>query len=205
VSIMQQPPVSREPLPSRRTLARATAVVIGVAALLAVGVVLPAETGRDPLGMGAMLGLTEMGRIKVALAQDAAADATLAGLPQRTVVPAPSGAIALSGNAWRDSMRVTLAPNKGVELKLDMQKNDTAFFAWSTDAGEVYFNRHGEPPNAPKDYAAHSYAKGMAPADQGEIVAVFDGVHGWFWRNRTNATVTITLKTRGTYRLLKQM
>ena len=33
----------------------------------------------------------------------------------------------------------------------------------------------------------------------GELVAAFDGSHGWFWRNRTTIPVTITLKTKGEY------
>ena len=33
----------------------------------------------------------------------------------------------------------------------------------------------------------------------GRGVAAFDGRHGWFFRNRTNADVTLTLRTRGDY------
>jgi len=39
----------------------------------------------------------------------------------------------------------------------------------------------------------------------GELVACFDGVHGWFWRNRTDQPVAITLKTGGAYLVLKEM
>jgi len=38
--------------------------------------VLPAEYGIDPTGAGRVLGLTQMGEIKVRLAREAAADAT---------------------------------------------------------------------------------------------------------------------------------
>jgi hypothetical protein len=34
-------------------------------------------------------------------------------------------------------------------------------------------------------------------SDEGVLVAAFDGKHGWFWRNRTNETLTITLRTSG--------
>ncbi len=205
MTFVQQPSTPSESLPSRAALTRATVAALVVAALLAVGVVLPAETGRDPLGLGAVLGLTEMGRIKVALAQDTATGLARPSLPAAAGGKASAVVIDTTGIAWRDTVSVTLQPNKGVELKLDMQKDDTAFYSWSADSGEVYFNRHGEPPNAPKDFAAHSYAKGMAREDQGEIVAVFDGVHGWFWRNRSGSAVTISLKTRGQYRSLKRM
>jgi hypothetical protein len=49
-------------------------IALLVAAVLAVAVVLPAERGVDPTGIGAALGLTEMGRIKQELARGAAAE-----------------------------------------------------------------------------------------------------------------------------------
>ena len=203
--------------PSPRALARASLAALGVAVALAVGVVLPAETGSDPSGVGTLLGLTEMGRIKVALARDAAADtaadmATVAGrdategqgVRGREAQGSPdlaSGTV----QAWRDSTTITLAPSQGIELKLEMQQGDTAFYEWRSDGEEVYFHRHGEPPNAPKGFPAHSYEKGTAQSDRGSIVAVYDGVHGWFWRNWSTHDVRVTLKTRGTYRVLKVM
>ncbi|PKL97106.1 MAG: transmembrane anchor protein, partial [Gammaproteobacteria bacterium HGW-Gammaproteobacteria-9] len=34
---------------------------------------------------------------------------------------------------------------------------------------------------------------------------IFDGTHGWFWRNRSNSDVTITLKTKGEYLSVKRV
>lgn len=61
--------------PSARALARSTLLAAVVAALLLVTTVLPAEYGIDPTGIGRVLGLTQMGEIKVRLAKEAAADA----------------------------------------------------------------------------------------------------------------------------------
>lgn len=70
------PPAAPRPdLPSARSLARATLVAIAVAAALLLTVVLPAEYGIDPTGAGRVLGLTQMGEIKVRLAREAAEDA----------------------------------------------------------------------------------------------------------------------------------
>lgn len=189
-------------LPSPSVLRRATIAACAVALALAVGVVLPAETRRDPTGVGAVLGLTKMGQIKVALAQ-AAAEA--AGTPASSPAVLPSDAGVATTSAWRDSMTITLAPNQGLELKLDMPQGDTAYYEWRSDGDEVYFHRHGEPHNAPKDVAAHTYEKGTARDDRGMIVAVYDGVHGWFWRNWSSQELHVTLKTRGAYRVLKTM
>ena len=45
-----------------------------------------------------------------------------------------------------------------------------------------------------------TYEKGRgSTGSEGEIVAEFDGEHGWFWRNRDSADVTVTVRVRGEY------
>ena len=62
---------------------------------------------------------------------------------------------------------------------------------------------HGEPYNGEKGYF-HSYSKGkQVKSDKGEFTAIFDGTHGWFWRNRSNSDVTIALKATGDYLSVK--
>jgi len=189
-------------LPSVRVLAGLSVTALMLAAFLAVAVVMPAETGRDPSGLGRVLGLAEMGRIKVALAKEAAADVDVERVERAATTRATTAA---GASRWRDSITVTLQPTQGIEFKLSMRTSEKAFFEWTTEGGEVYFNMHGEPLNAPKDYAAHRYGKGTSSAESGELVAAFDGVHGWFWRNRTDQPVAITLKTGGAYLVLEEM
>ena len=64
----------------------------------------------------------------------------------------------------------------------------------------VNFNHHGE-----ADDELVVYEKGRAVADkQGRFQAMFDGEHGWWWRNRTADNVTIVLRTTGKYGDIKQ-
>ncbi len=63
---------SKRDLPSSQQLKRSTIFALCCATVLMVTVVLPAEYGRDPSGVGELLGLTEMGKIKQSLAQEAA-------------------------------------------------------------------------------------------------------------------------------------
>jgi hypothetical protein len=65
-------PGDRPDLPSSRTLLRSTLIAFAVAVTLLVTVILPAEYGVDPTGVGRVLGLTQMGRIKAELAKEAA-------------------------------------------------------------------------------------------------------------------------------------
>ena len=61
--------------PSARQLVRSTVVALAVAGAILMTVVLPAEYGVDPTGIGRVLGLTQMGEIKSRLAAEVAADA----------------------------------------------------------------------------------------------------------------------------------
>jgi hypothetical protein len=54
---------------------RSVLIALAVAVVLLFTVVLPAEYGIDPTGVGRILGLTRMGEIKVRLAKEAAAEA----------------------------------------------------------------------------------------------------------------------------------
>ena len=66
---------ARAELPSSKQLVRSTILTAISAVVLLVAVVLPAEYGIDPTGIGRVLRMTEMGEIKQQLAAEAAAAA----------------------------------------------------------------------------------------------------------------------------------
>jgi hypothetical protein len=68
---------TRAELPSSRQLARSTVIAAVSAVVLLVTVVLPAEYGLDPTGVGGVLGLAKMGEIKTRLSQQAAEEAAV--------------------------------------------------------------------------------------------------------------------------------
>jgi hypothetical protein len=216
---------SRAELPSTRQLIRSTIIAAVSAVVLLYTVVLPSEYGLDPTGIGKMLGLTEMGEIKTRLAKEAAEDAlaTKASLSQPqdlAVQTAGAGAAAAaapappaeaqrpqarpapeSSHRWRDEMTFKLAPGQGTEIKLKMTEGETARFSWIVEGGLVNFDTHGDALGR-----SISYEKGRSFAsDQGELVAAFSGHHGWFWRNRGQADVTVVLKTGGDYSDIKRL
>jgi len=57
------------------SLRRVSLIALAVAVVLTVTVVLPAEYAVDPTGIGQRIGLTQMGRLKLQLAKEAAEDA----------------------------------------------------------------------------------------------------------------------------------
>jgi hypothetical protein len=257
--------------------------VISACAIL-VTVVLPAEYGIDPTGVGRLLGLTEMGEIKTQLAAEAEADteaaaaAVTAGAPgepspvaaavpvedpvrqaeilQRldqiesfladpeTTAPTTSlaeeatelptdrfelstapvedapaviaeaspvieeaspvieeapPAVASAGRS--DEVSFTLAPGQGAEIKLVMREGARVNYTWSSAGGPINFDAHGDAPGQ-----SISYEKGRGvDADDGVLEAAFEGNHGWFWRNRGQSDVTVTLRTDGDYIELKRL
>ncbi len=207
-------------LPSSKQLLRSTVIALIAAMVLLFTVVMPSEYAIDPTGMGRALGLTQMGEVKVQLAEEAAAES----LPPVVMQPAPAQEASPSVTpaepvaempASRDpvpatagqqhEMSITLEPNQGAEVKLEMAAGAKVNYHWSANGGQVNFDAHGDPYNAPRDFY-HGYGKGRAtPEDKGVLEAAFDGKHGWFWRNRTNKPVTVTLRTQGDYISIKRV
>ncbi len=201
---------SRAELPSSRQLIRSTIVAAVSAVVLLYTVVLPSEYGVDPTGIGRTLGLTEMGEIKTRLAKEAAEDAAAATVKAPIAPPtaSPSADATAAKNApasdtpaWRDEITFTLTPGQGTEIKLKMKEGEKALYAWSVQGGVVNFDTHGDATGR-----SISYQKGRGVAsDEGELVAAFTGNHGWFWRNRGEAKVTVILRTRGDYSDIKRV
>ena len=208
-------------LPSSRQLVRSTVISIVAAAALLVTVVMPSEYGIDPTGVGSVMGLTEMGEIKVQLAEEAELDRKATQNAGESLAPTqpapvpPEGSslferiirefgisVAYAQDAIRtDEVSITLQPGEGAEVKLIMLKGAKANYTWTANGSQVNFDTHGDGGGE-----SISYEKGRGVAeDSGVLEAAFDGNHGWFWRNRTGDPVTVTLKTDGAYTDIKRV
>lgn len=237
---------TRAELPSTAKLLRSTGIAIVTAGALLVAVILPSEYGIDPTGIGSALNLTEMGEIKMQLAEEAEADAAMdaaasanpaATSPSTTTAPEASGTPApmvapvappappappapeRQSSIWgtigglivspaaaqeqrQDEMTITLAPGEGAEIKLTMVEGEIAAFAWAVSkGGAVNYDTHGDGGGQ-----NISYEKGRGvSSDEGQLQAAFTGRHGWFWRNRGDAPVSLTIRTSGTYTAIERL
>ena len=209
---------TRAELPTSRQLIRSTVIAIIAAAAILVTIVLPAEYAIDPTGIGRLIGLAEMGEIKAQLAEEAARDRIRDRELQQQSAPSTDKRSSLLGRAFagmligtanaqaasagrKDEMTVTLKPNEGVEVKLAMKKGAKANFTWTVSGGVVNFDMHGDVGGKET-----SYEKGRGvPEQKGVLQAGGDGMHGWFWRNRGRADVSVTLKVDGDYSAIKRM
>jgi hypothetical protein len=182
--------------PAPATLAKAT----GGAALAAIAIVtlfvLPAEYGIDPTGVGTAIGLNGM---VAGEAEEAAPAPEAAAAPSDIAIPTKA-TIAKSA-AWRqDEMTVTLAPHSGQEVKAHMVKGDSFIFTWASTGGPVKAEMHGEKTGATDGSFTDYWKELELTGGQGDFTAPFDGTHGWYFRNKGDTPVTVTVKTIGFYK-----
>lgn len=194
-------------LPSSAQLTKSTLLALAVAALLLVTVVMPAEYGLDPTGIGRVLGLQAMGEIKMAAqAQQPATSTAAAVSPPRATAPAAAAAVDASSRlagTRSDTMSLTLKPGQGAEIKLKMGQGAVAQFRWQAQGGVVNFDAHGESTSPNRSL---SYKKGkQAVSDEGSLEAAFTGQHGWYWKNIGKSDVRVDLTTSGQYQSIERV
>ena len=188
-----------EDLPTKAQLRRSTILAAIGAVAIGLMVYLPAEYGTDPTGIGSILGLTEMGEIKQQLAAEAAADEALHGGDDSSSLMDDIFGLFVSTadaqEAWQDEITFTLAPGEFTEIKATMQEGANMNYAWMATGGRINFDLHA---HAGGEEVTYEKGRGQT-SGEGSFETPFAGDHGWFWRNRDDANITVTLQLRGDY------
>lgn len=173
--------------PTRKELLTATAVALGIALVVLVAAVLPAEYGIDPTGIGRMTGIA---RLDGSQASDPGAPSLASPAHRPEALPFRT-----------DTVNVTIRPHDGLEYKLAMRANASLVYSWSAPA-PLYFDFHGEPTELPPDAAPgyfESHEEDTRASGHGSLRAPFSGRHGWYWQNDGDTPVTVTLRLSGYY------
>lgn len=205
---------TRAELPTSAQLLKSTIIAIISAIVILVTIVLPAEYAIDPTGIGRVLKLTDMGEIKVQLAEEAEADRLKdlqnqlpAAKPQsslmdRVLAFVVSPAMAQTAPVRTDETVITLKPAEGTEYKMELPSGGKVEFSWTSE-GPINYDMHGTAKAGGKE-TSYKAARGVS-SDKGTLTAGFDGTHGWFFRNRGKELVTIKLTTTGAYAAIKKV
>lgn len=193
-------------VPTSQRLLKATAIAIAVASVVLVTAVLPAEYGIDPTGIGASLGLTALAQSPASAPEEPSPPAVAPAASPTTVeldavgqpLKAVEGAsVSKREGAYRsESMTVTLPPGEGAEIKTPMKSGDGMVFNW-TATGAVASDMHGERTGAAKDEYTSYWIETPRRQASGTFTAPFDGVHGWYWVNKTSEPVTVQVEVTG--------
>jgi hypothetical protein len=202
----------QDALPSAGQLLKMTGLAIAIATVVLFTMVLPAEYGIDPTGIGKRLGLASL---SAGPAAQPAAPAKPAAEPSEgaerpiNLSEAPELELGGLGRVWKaprpyrsDELSLTLRPNEGAEIKASMEQGERFVFSWVAEGGAVNFDMHGERLGAKSDEFTSYWKGSKASSGHGEFQAPFPGTHGWYWRNRGAQPVTIKVKTSGFYEKL---
>ncbi|GAA0283129.1 hypothetical protein GCM10009127_25700 [Alteraurantiacibacter aestuarii] len=168
----------------------AAGVVVAMAAIT-VMFILPAETGYDPTGVGKATGL-----VKIADPDNAELERGLKRMETQEVLllsdtpPAPEPG---ATDVWE----VELAPFDAVEFKYTMPEGGRMAFRWE-GSDVLNYDMHSHPFEGGVEMT-ESFSVDAAKVMQGVYIAPFDGIHGWYWQNRTLDNVTLKLETSGAF------
>ena len=199
-------------VPTRRSLIKATLIAVVVAAVILVVAVLPAEYGIDPTGVGSHLGLDALASIDTpgeaeAPVAEAASEPPVvtepeAAVPELDAVGQPAQAVDARHVSKRsdpfrsDEMTLTLAPGKGAEIKATMQSGAGFVFQWTASA-PVAVDMHGERKDAKEGEYTSYWIERSLERGSGSFTAPFEGSHGWYWLNRSDAPITVKVQVTG--------
>ncbi|MES3020865.1 MAG: transmembrane anchor protein [Pseudomonadota bacterium] len=210
---MSNQPLNDAIVAPKSELLRGTIVAAVVAAIVLTVAVLPAEYGIDPTGAGRALGLTKLHAPTAPATAPAPANAAAAANAPTAIAatggstvsaPGEQRALTISSkpvNAYRaDEMEITLPAGKGLEVKTKLAKGATLIYTWKTkNAEKVDHDFHGEPVNAKENEFESFILEDGVSESKGTVIAPFTGVHGWYWKNKSAAPVTLVLKASGFY------
>ena len=197
------------PVHSIATLVKASVAASAIAAVILVTAILPAEYNIDPPGIGKALGLTQ-----IAEAASVTPDIAVSGsetvftfgqatpVTSKEMANAPS--VALIAQARQtpgvrsDTVKINIPAGKGLEYKLLMDEFVHLEYEWSTGGEELYFDFHGEPKGDTTGYF-ESFSITTSDKMKGSLTTPFAGAHGWYWKNKTDSAIIVTLSTTGDY------
>ena len=102
---------------------------------------------------------------------------------------------------WKDVITVTIPARGDKEYKLLFAKGATFEYSWETNGEKLFYDFHGEPKGDKTGYFK-SFKKSTESKSSGTLTTLFEGTHGWYWRNNTSSAVEIVLKINGDYQRL---
>jgi hypothetical protein len=192
--------------PSTKRLLISSSVAIAGAVLILVLVVLPAEFGIDPTGLGERLGLTALrGPVRtleiadVTGGNEAYREVEIPDFGQPVPLPNPEVAQDEPEPAESTTLEVTIPPESETEIKMVMRTAKMISYDWRVDRGDIYADFHGHDPEVSQEYWVRYKEQQEGSANNGSLVAPFAGEHGWYWLNYNEFPVVVTLHITGYY------
>jgi hypothetical protein len=166
------------------TIIKASVIATIVAILVYLTVILPAEYNIDPTGIGKKLGLVVLSEEGLAEASEQTDSVNQSAIAEQS-----------------DTVTIKVPPYRGVEYKFYLKQYAKLTYEWVSDGAPLYFDFHGEPEGDDTGYF-ESYTITTAASVSGSMTMPFAGSHGWYWKNKSDKAVEITLTTSGNYEVI---
>ena len=126
-------------------------------------------------------------------------------------IPAPIGNEALSRSYQvshrTDVIDVPIQGNGELEYMVRMKGGETIVYSWEvldiSNPQSFYTEFHGHTeaePGRPGDLMFYEKAYGSTAS--GSLIAPWQGIHGWYWQNKSKAPVVVRLRIAGFYDLI---
>lgn len=190
--------------PSGKSIALASIIALLVAVVILVTIIWPAEYGRDPTGIGSLLGITSISSatrtveiVDVIGGNETIREAEIPAFNEPIPLPNPAVFQPESRDAEILTLDIELPLDGSTEIKALLDTNKVILYSWSTDGGLVYSDFHGHSPEMGDGFVRYVEHQEGTTADSGSLVAPFSGEHGWYWLNLSEAPITITLTISG--------
>lgn len=182
-----------------KTLMMITGGGLVAGALIVFGAIMPAEYNVDLLGLGKLSGLARLW-----------APEEKAWQPGAGVDPAHSSAVASARTVVEIPLGASDWPEAALEYKFAMTPGQTILYKWQALNADgtpvtvpVEFDFHGHTlANDGEEMTVANYRKDRAASDEGALMAPFEGIHGWYFKNRSPDPIQIRLEVEGFYALV---
>ena len=211
---------SNQPVMNKKQLLKSVLWAFVIGAIVLVTAVLPAEYNIDPLGTGKLFGFSKLymddapkdtidGAIRTVQTDVELLKLKKLGSPPSVAKPieaenpTPEKQLGMRS----DTISVLVAAGKGIEYKFKVLKYGSVKYDWNTSNNDiVYIDFHGEvyQENPPEDVFYESYTLAYSNNMAGTFTAPFKGKHGWYFRNKNDKDLTVTLHIEGQYELLEE-
>lgn len=192
--------------PSGKRILISTGVASIVALIVLVTFIWPAEYGRDPTGIGDVLGITGMSTAPTETIQivdniggnETIREVRIPAFGDPVPLPNPNVAQDEPTPPATRTIELELGVDGQTEIKTVLREGKMIVFDWKVDDGVVYSDFHGHNPEFGQDFfVRYKEDQRGAPRGSGSLVAPFEGEHGWYWVNLEDHPVTITLTVTG--------
>jgi hypothetical protein len=190
--------------PSGKKLLVSTLAAMTAACVLLVLIVLPAEYGVDPTGVGKALGLTQLSAPPVRNLEirdviggnEVLKTISLPDAGEPTPLPNPAVYQDEQAPPETRTLQVNIPADGQTEVKLKMTEGKVIVFSWAVDRGDIYEDYHGHDPALGAGFVRYEEQQ-EGSSNNGSLTAPFSGEHGWYWLNYNEFPVTITLTVTG--------